>query len=151
MKHRWSFFKESDSSFGLFYPMHYVVAGFNTLDAAHDAELAFLAAGFAENDVAIASGPYMINRVESQDGATWLDSVKATVANFIGTEAGYIADDLKLARRGDAFLFVYTPDHETRNEVNAVLERLQPLFARRYQHAGIERLPYPAQSSPSSH
>lgn len=147
MRHRWDFFKESDSSFGLFYPLHYVVAGFDTLERAHDAELAFLAAGFAEEDVAIASGPYMINHVESQAGASWLDHIKATVADFIGTEAGYIEDDLKLARRGGAFMFVYSPDHDTRNEVHAMLKRLHPIFARRYQGAGVERLVYPPQST----
>lgn len=146
MKKRWDFFKKSDSSFGLFYPLHYVVAGFDTEAHADRAAEAFRSDGFADDDVATASGDFVVRKVESQDDANWLDQVKTRISEFIGTEAGYIDDDLRLARRGGAFLFVYTPDQDSRDRAMAQLQRAHPIFARRYLRAGIERLMYPPQA-----
>lgn len=147
MKHRWDFFKESDSSFGVFYPLHYVVAGFDTEDHANRTADSFRDGGFADDDVTTASGDYVTRKIESQDGANWLDRMKSKVSDFIGTETGFIDDDLKLARRGGAFLFAYTPDHASRDRALELLRRAHPIFARRYLHAGVERLLYPPQST----
>lgn len=147
MKHRWEFFKEPDSSFGLFYPMHYTVAAFDTDDRAEYARQRCLEAGFADDDVATASGPFVINRLESMKGANWLDRIEAGIARVVGTEAGYIQDDVKLARRGGAFLFVYTPEQGDIDRLRGLLKRLHPIFARRYHAAGIEAICYPPQST----
>jgi hypothetical protein len=147
MKHRWDFFKEADSSFGLFYPMHYVVAGFDTYERAQHVARACREGGFAEDDVAAASGNYIVNHVESQREAGWVDRVMAGISRIIGTEAGYIEDDIKLARRGGSFVFIYMPDHDRAERASALLRRLHPIFARRYQNTGVVRLMYPPQST----
>ena len=147
MKQRWDFFKESDSSFGVFYPMHYVVAGFDTDAHAEAAAAAFREAGFAADDVATLPGNDLVNRVESQHDANWLDRLMASVSHVVGTEAGFIEDDLKLARRGGAFVFVYAPKHEGAERASAVLRRQHPVFARRYHEAGVVKLAYPPRST----
>lgn len=147
MKQRWDFFKESDSSFGVFYPMHYVVAGFDTDAHAERAAAAFQDAGFAPDDVAALPGNDLVNHVESQRDANWLDRVMAGVSRIVGTETGFIEDDLKLARRGGAFVFVYAPTHEDAERASDVLRRQHPVFARRYHEAGVVKLVYPPQST----
>ena len=146
-KKHWDFFKHSDESFGLFYPLHYTVAGFDTIERAEKVRTAFVEAGFAEEDVAAASGPFVVEQLETEEGANWLDRLRAGVARVLGTEAGFLDDDLKLARRGGAFVFVYTPEDVQIERMHALLKRLHPIFARRYLTAGIERIHYPPQST----
>jgi hypothetical protein len=147
MRHHWDFFKESDTSFGVFYPLHYIVAAFDTIERADEIKAKFLDAGFADNDVATASGPFVVDKLESSAGASWFERFEAGFASFLGTELGYIDDDRKLAKRGCAFLFAYTPDDASIHRAEALLQRAHPMSARRYDHAGIRRLIYPPQAA----
>jgi hypothetical protein len=147
MKKRWDFFKGSDTSFGLFYPVHYTMAAFDTDSHAEQARNQFLEAGFADEDVATASGSFVVDELESLKDANLFDRWKQEMARIAGTEAGFIEDDIKLARRGGAFVFVYTPDQDSIDRMHALIKRLHPMFARRYHHAGIEAVAYPAQAS----
>lgn len=147
MGHHWEFFKEQDTSFGVFYPLHYVVAAFDTVERTEQVRTAFIDAGFADDDVACATGGFVTGKLESMSGATWLERFKIGFASFLGTELGYIDDDRKLAQRGCAFLFVYTPDKNSIKDSEALLIRAHPLSARRYDHVGIRRLIYPSQEA----
>ena len=147
MEQRWAFFKENDHSFGVFYPLHYIVAAFDTPERAEAVHKVFLDAGFDDSDVASATGPFVTQKLESMKGATWLEKFKIGFASFLGTELGYIDDDRKLAERGAGFLFVYAPDDAATRKAEALLVRAHPLSARRYDHAGIRRLIYPPQAA----
>jgi len=146
-QHRWEFFKEQDTSFGVFYPLHYVVAAFETPERADEVRRQFVDSGFAADDVASATGGFVTSKLESMSGATWIERFKIGFASFLGTELGYIDDDHKLAQRGCGFLFIYTPDEASIKNAEALLIRAHPLSARRYDHAGIRRLVYPAQAA----
>ena len=146
MKTHWDFFKESDTSFGMFYPRHYIVAGFDNLDHAEATEAALIDHGIAPDEVRAASGSFVVNRLESVDDAGLFERFKMHLAKSIGTEAGYIDDDLKLARRGGAFLFAHAPTDDDCQRIMAVIKRHHPIFARRYLPLAIERLIYPAQT-----
>ncbi|MET0230476.1 MAG: hypothetical protein ABW186_06050, partial [Rhodanobacteraceae bacterium] len=100
-----------------------------------------------DEDVASATGAFVTRKLESMQGATWLERFKIGFASFLGTELGYIDDDRKLAERGAGFLFVYTPDDASIAKAEQLLQRAHPLSARRYDHAGIRRLIYPAQEA----
>ena len=147
MEQRWAFFKESDHSFGVFYPLHYVVAAFDTPERAEAVRKTFVEAGFDDSDVASATGPFVTQKLESMKGATWLEKFKIGFAHFLGTELGYIDDDRKLAAHGAGFLFIYTPDDASIENAERLLVRAHPLSARRYDHAGIRRLIYPPQAA----
>jgi len=147
MQTHWDFFKGTDHSFGVFYPLHYIVAAFDTPERAEAVRRTFLDAGFDDSDVASAKGPFVTQKLESMEGATWLEKFKIGFASFLGNELGYIDDDRKLAERGAGFLFVHTPDDASIHNAEALLIRAHPLSARRYDHAGIRRLIYPAQST----
>jgi hypothetical protein len=143
MEQRWAFFKESDHSFGVFYPLHYIVAAFDTPERAEAMHKEFCHAGFDDSDVASATGPFVTQKLESMKGATWLEKFKIGFASFLGTELGYIDDDRKLAERGAGFLFVYTPDDASIAKAEHLLQRAHPLSASRYVHAGNRRLIFP--------
>lgn len=145
MKSHWDFFKEGDHSFGMFYPRHYILAGFDSIERALDAERELLTQGFAEDEVRSATGSFVVDQLESMEDAGFLDRLKMQIARAVGTEAGYIDDDLKLARQGGAFLFVYAPTDQDCSRAMAALEPQRPVFARRYLPMAIERLIYPAQ------
>ena len=147
MEQRWAFFKENDHSFGVFYPLHYIVAAFETPERAEAVHQQFCEEGFDDSDVASATGPFVTQKLESMKGATWLEKFKIGFASFLGTELGYIDDDRKLAERGAGFLFVYTPDDASIAKAEHLLQRAHPLSARRYDHAGIRRLIYPPQEA----
>lgn len=147
MKEHWSFLKENDTSFGLFYPLHYTIAAFDNMEEAKAARERFVADGFDEDDVAAVTGPFLVHRLETREGADWFDKLRAGIVRVIGTEAGFLDDDLKLARRGGAFLFAYTPSEEVAERARALIKRVHPIFARRYHRAGIESIRYPPQST----
>lgn len=147
MQQHWEFFKEQDRSFGVFYPLHYVVAAFETPERADEVRKVFIDAGFDDSDVASTTGSFVTQKLESMSGSSWIERFKIGFASFLGTELGYIDDDRKLAQRGAGFLFVYTPDDASIGRTEALLVRAHPLSARRYDHAGIRRLIYPAQAT----
>ncbi len=147
MTHHWNFFKHSDHSFGMFYPLHYIIAGFDNDARAQEVAELFVADGFAEDDVAFASGGFVTTKLESVKDATLLDRIKRTIAGIAGTEAGYIEDDQKLARRGGAFVFVHAPDDASATKATHLLKTVHPMFARRYLPLAIDRIIYPNQST----
>ena len=148
MTHHWDFFKGPDHSFGLFYPKNYILIGLDNEARAREVEQLFLADGFAAEDVAFASGGFVTTKLESVKDASLLERIKIGIAGLAGTESGYIEDDLKLARRGGAFVFVHAPDDATAAKAkHLLLHRIHPVFARRYLALGIERLMYPNQST----
>lgn len=137
---RWDFFKEGDTSYGVFYPEHYTVAGFKDRAAADAAVEAAVSAGFAAEDVRAVDGDFMANQLESQKDASVMDRAKAKIAEMMGTETKFIDLDLEHARRGASFVFVYTPEEEDGPKVEALLRQQDALYARRYLPMAIERL-----------
>ncbi len=144
MIRHWAFFKQGDTSFGTFYPRHYIVAGYRSFREAEAAEMAFTAAGTEAEDVRAATGDFVVNQLEAHRKASWLERAEARLAEFAGTEAGFLHDDAELARNGGAFLFVYAPAEHHVRRAREVFERHPPAYARRYLPVAIERLVEPA-------
>jgi hypothetical protein len=144
MIRHWAFFRQSDTSFGTFYPKHYIVAGYPSFEAAQAAENAFTTAGTSGNDVRAATGDFVVNQLEAHREANWMERAQAHVAQFAGTETGYLQTDAELARSGGAFLFFYAPDDDHVRKARSVFATYRPTFARRYLRGAIERLIDPA-------
>lgn len=146
MGQRWNFFKESDASWGMFYPKNYLVAGYGSRERAEEVKARLLEAGFPADEVATASGAFVVEQLEHDPEPGFLDRMKQEIARAVGTEAGYIDDDLKHAREGGAFLFVYVPTDDAVTRARRVIDASSPVLARRYMALGIERYTYPPQS-----
>ncbi len=141
----WSFLKEGDTSFGLFYPLHYTLAGFLDPDQAQTALDRLAESGFSTDDLHVVSGAQLIAAIdEIEDGNNWLDRVRARIADFLGTETYFIDQDLTLARQGGVFLLAYTPEDDSAKAVQGVLEGARPVYARRYLRMAIDRIIEPA-------
>jgi hypothetical protein len=140
MTQHWAFFKEGDHSFGIFYPRHYIIAGYHNLADAEAAEAAFRKDGVPNEDVRAAAGEFVIAQLESRHGANWLERMEQRLVEFAGTETGYLREDADLARDGGAFLFVYAPDDARLDQARRVFAQLGPAYARRYLPVAIERI-----------
>ncbi len=140
MTQHWAFFKEGDHSFGIFYPRHYIIAGYRTLADAEAAEAAFRKEGFPPEDVRAATGEFVIGQLEAHHGQSWLERMEARLVEFAGTETGYLREDADLARDGGAFLFAYAPDDARLNQARRVFAQHSPAYARRYLPIAIERI-----------
>ncbi|MGH8111078.1 MAG: hypothetical protein ACREPF_02800 [Rhodanobacteraceae bacterium] len=140
MDPQWDFFKKSDTSLGVFYPLHYVIAGYANLDDARAAEAAFREAGVSAEDVRAVTGEFVATQLESREGETWLDQVENKLVEVVGTEKRFIAHDRDHARKGGAFLFVFAPNDEQSARAKSVLAAHPPEFARRYLRIAIEEI-----------
>jgi hypothetical protein len=143
MIRHWAFFKESDTSFGTFYPRHYIVAGYPSFAAAHAAECAFSASGVAADDVRATSGDFVVNRLEAHRKVNWLQRTLAHVAEFARAESDFLQDDAELAGNGGAFLFLFAPDDSRVSHARTIFARHPPVYARRYLKVAIERIVAP--------
>ncbi len=137
----WNFLRDGDESFGMFYPRHYTLAGFADQATAAKAARALADAGYSDTDVHLVRGEELVQKIEKMEAENgWLDRVKASISEFIGTETYFIDHDITMARKGGAFLLVYTPDEEDGDRVSAVLRGNDAQYARRYLNMAIERL-----------
>ncbi len=139
-KQRWEFFKDSDTSFGVFYPEHYTLAAFRDRDSADSAAKAAIEAGFDIEDVRAVDGQFLADTLESQRNAGFFDRLKAEIADAVGTETSYIELDQEYAERGAAFVFIYSPEDGDRERVEKVLRASGAIYARTYRPLVIESL-----------
>jgi hypothetical protein len=86
MEQQWDFFKKSETSMGVFYPLHYVVAGYDTLDDAQSAENAFRESGVAAEDVRAASGEFVAAQLESRGDRNVVNTIETVLDKIFGTE-----------------------------------------------------------------
>lgn len=140
MEQQWDFFKKSETSMGVFYPLHYIVAGYDKLDDACAAEKAFRESGVAAEDVRAASGEFVAAQLESRGDRNVMDKLNNELVKIFGTEQGYVTEDKQHAGDGGAFLFVYAPGDEDAANARSVFGKNPPVFARRYLRIAIEQI-----------
>ncbi len=137
---RWDFFKDSDTSFGVFYPENYTLAAFPDRESADLAVKHATKAGFDSEDVRAVEGSFLAECLESQRDAGFFDRMKASLADAVGTETAYIELDQEYAARGSAFVFIYSPEDSDRDKVEDILRDCDAIYARSYRSLAIERL-----------
>ena len=140
MEQQWDFFKKSETSLGVFYPLHYIVAGYDSLEEAEAAEAAFRESGVAVDAVRSATGEFVAQQLESRDDRNLWNKLENEVVKFAGTEKGDTTEDKQHAGDGGAFLFVYAPNDEDAANAKRVFARNPPVFARRYLRIAIEQI-----------
>lgn len=136
-----TFFRDSDTAFGVFYPKHYLLAVFPNFEEARGAQAELIRAGRVEEDVIAVSGDEVIHFAEehlSKDGLWGL--LMTELSRSIGTEAAYADNDLAAAKNGAAFVAVHCPDKQVKTEAWSLLQPRRPLTARYYTSVGIEHL-----------
>jgi hypothetical protein len=133
-----SFFKESDTKLGIFYPNHYLIAVFSDHAAAQHAASKLRMAGFAQDDVIATGGAEVIELAKSESGVG--SFLMQGLSRFFATEQIYTDHDLDHARHGAGFLAVHCPTVALKKEAWEILQPEDPLDARYYGGGGIEHL-----------
>ncbi len=140
MEPQWDFFKRGETSGGVFYPTHYIVAGYASLPAARAAEDDFRSHGVAAEDVRAAGGDQVARQLESRADRNVMDKLGSKLTDFFGTGNEFVAQDKVHAGKGGAFLFVFAPADPDVANAREVFARHAPMFARRYLRIAIEEI-----------
>jgi hypothetical protein len=133
-----SFFKESHTSLGVFYPIHYIVAVFDTLAAAHRAEKNLRNAGFRDEDLFVATGPEFIEFEKRETGVA--GAIMQGISRFFKTEQLSTDHNLALAERYAAFIFVHCPHEKSKNKAWDIIHEELPLVAHYYERFSVDQL-----------
>jgi hypothetical protein len=136
-----TFFKHSDSEFGIFYPKHYLLAAYPKLEDAERAVGALKNAGWADDDVIAVPGEEVVRYQEDHlllNGLWGL--AMSQLSRFIDTEQPYADADLAAAKRGAAFIAVHCHTETIKAEAWKVLVTTNPIVARYYHAGGVDLL-----------
>jgi hypothetical protein len=133
-----SFFKESDTRLGVFYPKNYIIATFGSIDRANQAAAKLRGAGFCSDEVLAVPGDDFIELMKEE--TTPGSVVMNAVSRFIDTEANYSDRDLRDAACGAAILAVYAPDQAAKKSALGLIRPAEPIRARYYALSGVEHL-----------
>jgi hypothetical protein len=136
-----TFFHGQDTKLGVFYPTHYLIAIFSSLEQALAAERQLRGLGFSGDEVIAVPGFDLedLVREEASEGGV-SGYLMREFSRFLHTEAAYTDVDLKQAGRGAAFLAVHCPDESAKQAVWIALGPAEPIAARYYAAGGIEHL-----------
>ena len=136
-----SFFKESDSALGVFYPKHYVIATFRTFEISEQAAQKLRCAGFPQDEVLTIPGSGILEYFEEfrAESGMWA-GVMAMLSRGFGTEQAYADDDVHRAQAGAGFLAVYCPEEDLKLRIQATLLPFEPLAMHWYGNGGVESL-----------
>ncbi len=133
-----SFFKESDSTLGVFYPRHYLIGVLRNLEVAQRVVDNLHQAGFAQDDAMAVGGQEIVELAKEETGVGTV--FMQGVSRLLATGQIHVDHDLAHARHEAGFLAVHCPTEETMKKAWAIIEPEAPLDARYYTSGGIEHL-----------
>lgn len=119
--------------FGVFYPLHYVVAAFPSEDSARKVKQALHTGGYEEDDV-LYFGP---KEIEERTGRM---IEQAGVLANLGTTVDTIRGHHKLARDGAHFLMIHAPTDDESARVMNVVRREKFRVAQKFHRFAIQEL-----------
>ena len=90
-----SFFKESDTQLGVFYPKHYLIAVFQNWAAARQAVAKLRLAGFTDDEAIAVAGEDVLELTKEETGPG--NFLMQAVSRFFATEQVSHDSDLRLA------------------------------------------------------
>jgi len=132
------FFNGSETTFGVFYPRHYLVAVFENPKAASSAVRKLYIAGFSQSAAIAVDGRAVLELEKEETGLAAF--VMEALSRFFATEQVFTEHDLCHARHGAGFVAVHCTTDEVKTEAWNVLQAESPLDARYYAISGIEHL-----------
>jgi hypothetical protein len=136
-----NFFKESDSSLGVFYPKHYIIAAFPSFAKTKEASQALRKAGFSEDEVlAIPSAEILRYFEEFRANSGLWAGVMTMLSRAFGTEQMYADDDVHQAQGGAGFLAIHSPDEAQTARIKALLAPFEPRAMHWYETGCIQSL-----------
>lgn len=136
-----TFFKESVSTLGVFYPNDYVIVTFHSFATAEDAVHLLRKEGFCEDDVLAIPGSGILEFfAEFRANSGLWAGVMEVVSRAFGTEQIFADNDVERARAGAGFLAIHCSNEVDKLRIQALLVPLQPVAMHWYRPGGIELL-----------
>jgi hypothetical protein len=136
-----TFFHGQDTKLGVFYPTHYLIAIFPSLEQALAAERKLRGMGFSGEQVMAAPGQDLNDLVREETAQGGVSGyLMKEFSRFLHTEAAYTDIDLKHAGRGAAVLAVRCDDEQSKQSAWDAIASDKILAARYYATGGIEHL-----------
>ena len=135
----YQFFHGSPTTFGVFYPTHYVFASFPSFENAKNAAKILQAAGYVESVATSATETVrFMNEIRAEVGL-W-GALMASISRFFGTEEVFADIDVAKAEEGAAFLAVYCRREEHAEHIRDLVLPFEPLAMQLYLPGGIRSL-----------
>lgn len=135
-----TFFKESDTSLGIFYPLHYIVASFPSEEAASQAYDAVRTAVAPDEVLLLRSGEALRYFAEHRKEAGLTGTVMTGVSRALGDDATFVDDDVKRAREGAGFVCVHCELEAEAERMKRMMGPFGPTAMHWYLSGGIQSL-----------
>ncbi len=121
------------TSFGIFYPVGYLVAGFKSSENAKQVQQDLFTGGYVPEDC-----EFFSCKEASQAAAENLDT--GSFLPRLGGADKVVEIHLKAAEEGASFLVIYAPDSTSADRAMNVIRRVPFEFVHRYHRLAIEEL-----------
>ncbi|HEV1288465.1 MAG TPA: hypothetical protein VNU44_24275 [Bryobacteraceae bacterium] len=136
-----SFFKGSDSTLGVFYPVHYIIAIFPTFVSAEAASQALRCAGLGEDEVLALPGAEVLRYFEEfRANSGYWAGIMSMLSRAFGTEQVFVDDDVHRAQAGEGFVAIYCPEEAQTSRIRELLTPFEPKAMHWYQAGGVQCL-----------
>ncbi|MEP6780283.1 MAG: hypothetical protein ABJC26_10360 [Gemmatimonadaceae bacterium] len=134
-------FKEGATSFGSFYPKNYVLAVYNNDADAATAAANLRAAGFAHDDVIVASGKEVVEHEKELKSEQGIFAKLGAQWSKLYTDESADANALvEFAKKGSPFVLVYAPEDNETTRAGDILRALHPTVLRKYGNLAITEI-----------
>lgn len=133
-----TFFKESESTLGVFHPKNYIIATFPAYSGASSAYQSLRNVGIAEDEVMLCTGKEMLEYFRNfrEDTGLWGDLMRP-LSRFIGTEVNNADLNIEQAQEGSGFLAIHCPTEEEALRDAALIKPYNPSSVDWYLWGGI--------------
>src|SRR5918912_630576 len=126
-------FKGGDTEFGIFYPTRYVLSVFPYAAHADRAVAALLAAGFASDDLVVATGAeVLVYAGELRSNPGLFSRFERFVAGLVADEATLADELVGLAERGHTFVAIHAPDDAATTRAVGAVRAVAPVVLRKF-------------------
>ena len=123
-----------ETSFGIFYPVGYLVAGFPESDHAEQVRRDLLTGGYDAKDCVLYGAAEVADATQRN-----LDENTGFLAT-LGRSDEIVAVHLEAAKKGAAFLLIYAPGKLEATRAMNVIRRVSFAFVHRYHRWAIEEM-----------
>ncbi len=134
-------FREPETSLGVFYPKHYVIATFPSFDAAKSANQALMRLGFDETQSRAVSGSDLLDYFDELHAQTgFLGDLMAEFSRLIGTEASFADDYARQAHHGAGFVAAHCSTEDEAQRICDIVRPFEPVAMQWYRAGAIRSL-----------
>jgi WD40 repeat protein len=134
-------FHEQETRLGVFYPTHYVVAVFRSLEMAQSACNALVDAGFSKDEARAVPGSDVLEYFDELSEQTGIWGLLMTeFSRVIDTEASFVDKDIHAARRGAGFLIVGCGTQEEAEHIHGLVAESEPIAMQWYSTGAVHSL-----------